>query len=205
MGLRLNGSTSGYVELNAPATAGTTTLELPTDSIKPGMVLVAAQSFSAVSSVSVNNCFSATYENYRVLVHMTQGGGSQDQSAYLKLRASGTDSSASYWVANGTGHTDNSLTLVNAATNVTTGFLVGRLANTVDNQTFAALDFNRPYLAARTVLAGMGMWTLGGSGITAAAIPISGLHGVATAYDGFTISCAAAITGSLRVYGYRNS
>jgi len=104
MTLRLNGATSGSVSLDAPATGSNVSLELPTDSIKPGMVLVAAQSFSAVSSVSVNNCFTATYTDYFVMI---RAFGSTTTEMFARFRTSGTDNTTAAYayqsiVASGT-------------------------------------------------------------------------------------------------------
>lgn len=206
MPVRLNGSTSGYVELAAPAVAGTTSLELPTDSIKPGLVLVAVQSFSAVSSVSVNNCFTATYENYRVMVSVTQASGTQDIPVYMKLRASGADNSVGYYIANGVGISDTAQNFANSSSNVSTGFYVARLANSVDNTTSFSLELHGPQLSKRTPMYGTGMWTSGNSNaVTAVGTTIAGLHNTIASYDGFSLSSTANLTGTLRVYGYRNS
>ena len=37
----------------------------------PGLVYVAGTAFSAASSVSVNNCFTSTYDNYRIMMRIT--------------------------------------------------------------------------------------------------------------------------------------
>jgi hypothetical protein len=56
---------------------------------KAGMVLLNTTSFSGVSSVSLPaNTFSATYENYKVIVNFSASAGLTPQ---LRLRAAGTD------------------------------------------------------------------------------------------------------------------
>lgn len=64
--VRLYGATSGYVELTPPAVAGSTSLELPLDSLQPGMVHLHTETFSAKSSVSMDNVFSSDYEFYTI-------------------------------------------------------------------------------------------------------------------------------------------
>lgn len=40
-----------------------------------GLVYITGSTFSASSAVNVNNCFSSTYENYRVVVSFTSAVG----------------------------------------------------------------------------------------------------------------------------------
>ena len=56
-----------------------------------GLDLIVTQSFSAVSSVSLDNCFSGDYDNYRVLVHVKSAAASG--FIMMRLRSSGTDAS----------------------------------------------------------------------------------------------------------------
>ena len=58
---------------------------------KAGMVLLNTTSFSAVSAVSLpTGTFSATYENYKIIVNFSASAGLTPQ---LRLRVSGTDNS----------------------------------------------------------------------------------------------------------------
>lgn len=191
MPVRLNGSTSGYVELAAPAIAGATSLELPTDSIKPGLVLVAAQSFSAVSSVSVNNCFTATYDNYRIVANLT---ASTSASITTRLRLSGTDASGSnyayrqvYWAGSVAVYSGTSTAwglTASPATGIDIGFdLYGPAKST----------------PTRSVISGA-MVGVGGGDVNATE------HNLSTAYDGITVlTSTGTMTGSLQVFGYRKT
>lgn len=190
MTLRLNGATSGSVSIDAPATGSNVTLELPTDSIKPGLVLVAAQSFSAVSSVSVNNCFSGTYRNYRILI-------SYSATAFdmlMRFRSAGSDVSTN-------NHARTLLYVTNSAS--------GSQASTLSSWQFAshnsgvnivALDVFGPALSA----AKYGLATLYAGDSSFQAYGFGG--GPTTAMDGLSlISNSGTLTGTLRVYGYRDS
>ena len=74
MPVKINGATSGSVTLAAPATGSDVTLTLPAAAgtaattayadTAGGLQLITTQTFSAVSAVNVNNCFTATYSNY---------------------------------------------------------------------------------------------------------------------------------------------
>lgn len=201
MPVRMSGATSGYVELAAPAVAGTTVLELPTDSIKPGLVLVAASSFSAVSSVSVDDCFTSEYDNYRVIVQTT--AASSDGNTNMRLRAASTDASGSDYVWQ--------QVLVQSATvaGAGSGGLVAQWRwddhdISVTPTPTLAFDVISPGLAAKTLFTGAEVGVA--SNATFGFIFRSGYHNLTTAYDGLTLlASSGTITGSIYVYGYRKA
>jgi hypothetical protein len=57
-----------------------------------GLVHIETQSFSGVSSIIVNDVFSATYKNYKIILNMTSSGS---PSLNLRFRTSGSDNSTS--------------------------------------------------------------------------------------------------------------
>ena len=199
MTLRLNGSTSGSVSLDAPATGSNVSLELPTDSIKPGLVLVAAQSFSAASTVSVNNCFSATYDNYRILWTGTNAGFA---NMNLRWRVSGADSSAANYSYT-TGYVSGSGTFGNSAANTAgTSLIFAGLGNNTGST--ATLDVFDPFKVSGTYAIYDGQYRQPDP----LQVRIFGSHFFTSAvsFDGFSIYPASGtITGSIRIYGYRNS
>ena len=167
-----------------------------------GLNLITAQSFSAVSSINVNNCFSSTYQNYlfQIVISTTSAGGNAD----MRLRASGTDASGSdyKWAV---------------LTNNTSPSAAGAIANA------SATSFNDSFL---------GWSTGGNVAMTATifcpnqAAPTlitshsvsepfatylynfvrSGKHTLSTAYDGFSlIVTTGTMTGNFRIYGLANS
>ena len=81
MPVKINGATSGSVTLAAPATGSDVTLTLPAAAgtvattayadTAGGLQLITTQTFSAVSAVNVNNCFTSTYDNYQVVISGT--------------------------------------------------------------------------------------------------------------------------------------
>jgi hypothetical protein len=195
MTLRLNGSTSGYIEIDAPAVAGTRTLVLPTDSIQPGLVLLNTTSFSAASTVSVNNCFSSTYDNYLIKLLATNSSAG---NFLTRLRTSSDDSGANYsdQLLYGSGSTA-SANRQSGQTSWRTGY-----AGTSDSGTLT-LELFAPNLAAYT------KGNFGGCvfvGSTQEATYGSVAHNATTQFTGFTIFPSVGnFTGTVRVYGYRNS
>ena len=157
-----------------------------------------AVSFTTASTVSVNGCFTATYANY--LIVSTFVTTSTDEETFLRLRASGTDAITNY---------DHqyilaSSTTVSAAraTGATSYRIMGGTANT--NHNAFSLQTLGPNVSAATEFISNG-YTTGSSGRLEDTV---GRHTTASAYDGFTVipqNGGSTITGTLRIYGLRNS
>ena len=167
----------------------------PTAVTAPGLAFVTSATFTSVTTVSINSCFTSTYDNYLVTVNTT-GGTAADYK--IKLRLSGTDSSASYKYNTLTtsGATVSSATL----SAQTTGFPI----NASDQSALSQTDFQlfSPAVAVKTWYKASSFYSgMGGTGVTMT----NGIHEVSTAYDGVTISWTNSATGTVRVYGLRNS
>jgi hypothetical protein len=187
----LDGVTSGVqAQINSNASAITTA---------GGLVLVAAQSFSAVSSVSVNNCFTATYESYVTNLTITSVSG--DSTISGRLRASGVDDSTSNAYALlllfASGNTANAVSVTQNSLNMAS------LDGTTTDYAMQMLLFG-PQATRRT------LGTQTSSNVDDAGVFYvrqgSFRHTQATSYDGLSIlASGGTITGSLRIYGLRNS
>jgi hypothetical protein len=157
-----------------------------------GLVLINTTSFSAASTISLNNVFSATYDNYKIQITLSS---TTDADLQIRLRASGTD--------NSTASSYNNQRLLATSTTVagirqTDSYF--RSINVRDND-FNALDFTffRPFLTKPTLM--NGLVTYGensGSGLQF----FVGGHNQTVSYDGFTFF-GPTITGTVSVYGYK--
>lgn len=161
----------------------------------PGLELITAQTIgSAVSSVTVSNCFSATYDNYKIL--LSGGVGSTDANLGLTLGASSTGyyDGGAVWAYTPLAQT--SVSDINASS-------FTRAGQMTTNGLSADITLLNPFASART---GFNAWyfshSTGGYGGM-----IAGFHNVSTSYTSFTFTCSTGtITGgTIRVYGYRNS
>ena len=170
-------------------------LTLPTDSIQPGMVLIASQSFSAASSVSVNNCFSSTYDNYRIIL---TGNASADVSMYMRFRSAGSDNSTLNYAWQYIAATSTSV----SAASSTGGSASSITAFYTSDGNSASIDVMNPNLAKPTGINTSVVYTYG----TLQWRGYAALFTATTQFDGFTIYPSSGnMTGTLRVYGYRNS
>lgn len=171
-------------------------LTMPSDAIAPGIVLVSQQSFSAASSVSINNCFTSTYNTYLVI---TQGTHSSTTGAGIKFRyrSSGVDNSTAsyfwqYW--QGTGSTVNA-----GRVNSDTSFEVGLLAQ---KDVFEIMLTNPSEAAIKSLKTSSTYNTSAGI----VSISYAGATSISTACDGFTLyPSSGTITGTVKIYGYRNA
>lgn len=195
MPVKLNGSTSGFVQLAAPAVAGSTSLVLPTDSVQPGMVLVATSSFSAAATVSVDNCFTSTYQRYLLAsTHL----GSAAAVINLRMRSGGSDNTAASYAWQQF-NDDNATTSGSRAT-AQTAFAI----NTLSTGSRDSFEFwiTSPFESVNT----LGVGLINAAENTVRLWRFGLRHVSTTSFDGFTLYPASGtITGELRVYGLRNS
>lgn len=156
-----------------------------------GLDLIVSQSFTAASSVSLNNCFSSTYDNYQVVYSL-----SHSVSAFLqaRVRASGADDTGSNYYEQ---YLDGTNATASAARS--TAASAFQFGSSGTNRSFGQFTLIGPSLAVNTGL-------LGTHYMRAASLTVWGKeHMVASAYDGLTLyPNTGTITGLIRVYGYRN-
>lgn len=159
---------------------------------KSGLTLVKAQTIgSAVSTVTVSDVFSSTYDNYKVVI----SGGSSSGSLDLRLTLGATTSDyyyAQYYIVFSTGN-GNDISGDNVAY-----IPVGGANTTSVNSSFEILS---PNLAENTmVYSSAFLSSQGGAGW------VNGYLANTTAYTAFTLTTSTGTLtgGTIRVYGYRN-
>jgi hypothetical protein len=158
---------------------------------KTGMVLLNTTSFSAVSSQSFNNVFSADYDHYALIFDMKLG--SSIANLLFRLRASGTDATGAnyFYISNNRSGTSNPVATTSSATSIN----VALINDTYPNP--ATIYVYNPFAAQGTGIIGTNTSTYT---YTRAA---EGYHTLSTSYDGFTLTIDANnITGKVSVYGF---
>ena len=206
-GVTLNGSSVAIAQNTGGTlikTATNTWYFLPSASAGAGMDLITPTSvvggtlsggkitFSAATEVSVNGCFTSTYDNYKIVFEGVQSGGGN--TVAVRLRASGTNASGSNYTAQ---RLTAESTVVSGASATTTYWDYVSNGNT--NSTMAEMLVRRPNLAETTLVSYQG-------GRESYTVVGTGYHSLTTQYDGFSIiPTANTITGTMRVYGLRNS
>jgi hypothetical protein len=163
-----------------------------------GLTLIATATPTAVASVSINNCFTSTYQNYRIVVNVTAATGG-NAAVTLRLRASATDTTTNYTSQLQEAYSTTVSTVLN--TSGTDDWYISNLDGTYDNLSFA-YDIYAPQTATTTRYNGQSIYN------TSVMIlqTVGGLQTASTQFDGFTLLYAGTdFTGTIRVYGYANS
>lgn len=187
--------------LASPALTGTPTIGGVAITSLPGLRFITSQSFSAASTINVDNCFTSTYANYRIMLNVDSN--SVDNAVLIRMRASGSDNASANYYHNGPEVATSSTTtpgVYRSAGLANQWQLVG--GDNSDTGCSCADIFN-PQASKRTA---MTMLTISMNSTDMRFITNGGLMSVTTAYDGFSlIANTGNITGSVYVYGYRNS
>jgi hypothetical protein len=156
--------------------------------------------FSAVSTQSVDNVFTSTYDTYKVIIQIT-GISNNDASFFIRYRNAGTDRSSNYnsFIAAGT----RSNAVANLAqVDSTDGYKVGEFKGSEPAQNYAfELTLQRPTQDTRQQIHIMTAFIdTGGSFRYGAG---GGSRTATGANDGFTIrSSAGNFTGYVDTYGF---
>jgi len=163
-----------------------------------GLVYVTSTTFSGSSAVQINNCFSSTYDEYRIVMRLTS---SVTTNGYLAMNfVDGTTpvTSSTYY--------NNQIYSAGATApqaNYYGSVSVGYVGWVSDLSTTITLDLVGPQLAQNKSWVGMCS-----SFATATAINGSsyGFHYAATQYEGVKFTPASGtITGTIYVMGYRKA
>jgi hypothetical protein len=157
----------------------------------PGLRLVKKQTIgTGVSSVTVTNAFSATYENYQIIVSGGVGSTSQAMALTLGASATGYYSSGRIVTYAGVG-SDN-------GTNNGSSWTFGAYSSVDTNS--GNVFLRSPFLAKNTGFNSIYADTVGSGGAAAA---FQGVHDSAVSYTDFTYTVAGTLTGgTIYVYGY---
>ena len=163
-----------------------------------GLVYITSTTIgSAVSSVTVSNVFSSTYDSYRIVAsNITASTETNTRFQFGPSSVSGYNTSYggaliyTTWAAGG---------YLDARDNGAT--LFSYVANTQANAGSFAFDVNNPYNAKYATIGPCGWNSGGGSGV------YNGIHQQNQSYTAFTISPSSGTWtgGTVVVYGYRKA
>jgi len=161
----------------------------------PGLELVKTQTIgTAVSSVTVSDVFSSTYENY----YITVSGGVASTNSFGSVKLGSTTTGYYYWEMYGN-YNSTSVLGTNAQNAAAWPDIVGGTADSV----MGAFELFSPNLAKNThiISRSSSARTIGGGAM------VFGYLANTTQYTEFTLTPGSGTYtgGTIRVYGYRNS
>ena len=145
---------------------------------------------TGVASVAVTDAFSATYDNYKIVVSGGVGSTANLFSMVLGASATGYYSATLYAAYNNSPAADST-------SNGVKWLNIGNIDTTAIS---VIMDINNPFLTKNTSFTcSVARTTFGGQ--------TNGLHVSSTSFTGFTLTPdAGTLTGgTIRVYGYANS
>jgi len=159
---------------------------------KAGMVLLNTTSFSGVSSQSINNVFTSTYDSYKIIFSTT--AVATTGIVTMRLRASSVDTSTNY---KNQGSFSASTTISSSLDDAGTDEWILTYINTgtPKNNSFQGV-FHRPNVAQPTLYTGLVTYGTNSTGF------IGGWQTDSTQFDGLTFIAPGNITGTISIYGF---
>jgi hypothetical protein len=188
------------------ATTGTNTTQLATtafvtaaDALAGGLVLVASATFTTATTASINNCFTSTYDNYRVVISGFSTS-STNANILMRFRNAGADRATQYMFAmRGLDAGNASKDDYNGGYG-TFGFF-GSSPVYAGDVTSSTWDVYTPATANRSYLTFTTAYYPGAFAVRTGMIA----HDSTVSNDGFTVwPTNGTVSGNIRVYGYRN-
>lgn len=165
------------------------------------LVKMGATTFSAATTVDIDNVFTGGYSNYKVFINITNN--STDQNLQLRFLASGTANTNSNYYSLVKGFSA-SATFVESFAGVTTSCYLASMETYTANQGWESIDLTifNPYKATNQTLG-----VLNASGVSQAGSLYTStgmiIQDQATSFTGIRLflSGAGNIGGTIRVYG----
>jgi hypothetical protein len=161
-----------------------------------GLTQVANVSFTAASSIALDNVFTSTYTNYKAVINITTATATANHN--FQYRAGGaTNNTANYFYGSVT-IVYGSATVSGATQAGATQLAEGGRADS-GATSFTTYQIGSPQLASRS-------YTQAFTTDSSVTRQVGSLFNANTQFDGFIITPqSGTITGNIRVYGIRNS
>lgn len=165
------------------------------------LVMIAEADPSAVTEISFNGCFDATYLRYVIEFRLTLSANAQ---LSMRLRAAGTDESGANTYYSSVSRTAIAISNVADGTTGRTQMVLLTAPGTTNAEASGGMVVGSPFATAKTIVR---------SDVTALTTTPAALREIGgsarnatTSYDGFTILVASGtMTGNVKVYGLQDS
>ena len=158
-----------------------------------GLELISSTAFSGATT-TISNCFSSQYSNYRILISTTASSASGGNIIYLQMPTGAGSYGGSFVRSYGS--------TVNALASDSSSFTIGYVTTANHQYSFAG-DIFYPNLPQPTLLQ---FQAFGYNSIDNVNYAGSANCFTTTAYTSIIVGVASGtITGTIRIYGYRNS
>ena len=154
-------------------------------------------SFTSASAISLNNVFSSTYENYKIVWYWTQAGGGA--TPFIRLRNGGVTESSQIYYSNEITTQSGSSTITNTTRDPISNIVFGE-SNVSGN--YLEMTLFNPFAAARK---GFLIQKVGSSATETYLGYTNGIIDRNTSCDGIHFEINAnTMSGTVRIYGLAN-
>jgi hypothetical protein len=195
---RLAVGTNGHILVADSAEATGLKWAAPTPG---GLTLISTTSFSAVASQSINDVFTSTYDNYKVVINADTSATNVSMS--WRMRASGTDNTSSNYVyQQGVATGSNTIAGESSQASPVTAWPFWGSGGITSVSTW---EIYSPFETQNTGMTGLSYYIDSSTGANTNHVGMyrAGATTVTTSYDGFTFFVASGtMTGKVSVYGY---
>jgi hypothetical protein len=159
-----------------------------------GLTVVQAETaFTSAATITVDNIFTSSYTNYKIMMTYTSSTGANQT---MQLRVGGVTATASDYHSQNLQANGTSLTGARATG---ASFVIGAANGAFNSST--SIELLSPFVATGTNISAATIYSAGAYS-TPIWVDHRGSHSVATAYDGFILTMAGTCTGSYTIYGY---
>jgi hypothetical protein len=166
-----------------------------------GLTLINTTSFSAVASQAINSVFSATYENYQIVLKVV--GSTGPIGLNLRMRVAGVSASGSDYRFGNHFVTGGGVEGVESSSNSATSASLGSSMYTASYFSNQRIEIFQPFLTERTTGVLQSVHPRDSNGFLNATCYGGFFHNLATSYDGFELlTSTGTMTGNVSVYGY---
>lgn len=160
---------------------------------KSGLVLINTTTFSGVSSQSINDVFSANYDNYKIVFNSNHS--STINSINMRYRVAGSDASGANYERQGLVANNATVSGFRA-----TGVTSAEVATIYATKNLAIVEVGNPFAAIPTTTSCY--WQDEETGVFRMLFFVT-RHSLSTSYTGFTFfPTNNTMTGSVSVFGY---
>lgn len=161
------------------------------------LVLTGSADFTTSSAVNINNCFSATYQNYFITVNISSSSAT-DADIAARLRVSGADDSTANYFRNTLFNNGSSVAGLRVST--ATSWDVMQVASSKNAQVALQMTIFDPFESITTkALSHSNRWNSSDNNQATAAME----HRVSSSFTGISFfPNTGTITGKIRIYGY---
>jgi hypothetical protein len=165
-----------------------------------GLVLLNSTTITAQSTVNIDNIFTSSFRNYRVVIALTTVATTGGPA--IQLRAGGSTNASNNYTHAGVGYVSNIQNTSQYSNGLSSSWQLGYVVNSLGGLSSTEITIYNPQQTQYSTYTGITMSTV--STTNNYMFAIGGMMNVTTAYDGLSLVGPGNMTGVIRIYGLRD-